>query len=120
MGYTDYGIGLLGSGFVNGTISQPLYFEYGTGSGTFNGSTNYNNDGKLRKVVVWRFFKNNPQYSVQLITAEMIGSIIGEVGLGISSGVGSDLVLRDSSAIGTKTNAFSVNSWGQIRIKRLV
>lgn len=118
MGWNDYGIYQLGS-FVKGdNPSTPTYMEFGAGSTSFTGSTSYLQNGFLRKELTWRWVGNNARASTQLLTTDAVGSNIQEVGIGNGSVVGSNLYTRDLSAIGDKTNTFTVDMSVEMRFSR--
>lgn len=117
---TDYGTQQLGSVYLTGEFETADYIEFGTGSGTFNGSTSYLNNGILRVAGTWRYLQGDPSINALLATTDMVGSDVGELGIGSSDSLGSDLQTRSLSGIGTKTNQFSVSVNKRMRIRRLI
>lgn len=118
MAYTNYGLIQLGSFTKGDAPSSPSYLEFGTGSSTFDGTKNYNDNGFLRKAITWRWNGNNPQGTAILLTTDGIGSNIGEVGMGPGATVGSTLHSRDTSAIGDKDETFTTTLSFDVRFSR--
>ena len=118
MGFTDYGFQQYGSFTVGLSPSNPNYMEYGLGRSFFNGSVNYLDNGFLRKEISWRFNGRNVTGLSSLNTNEAVGSIINEVGIGNGVTIGSTIWSRDVSAIGEKTNSYSVDVTFDVRFSR--
>jgi len=120
MGAIDKHFENLGSLFVLGSFTVPDYMGFGVGSSTFNGSTNYLTDERLRKQVTWRFIGTEPVANVTITPTQLNGSDVAEVGLGEGASLGSDLHTRDLSAIGVKNSNFSVTINQKMRYRRLI
>lgn len=118
MAFTNYGLVQLGSYLKGDAPSSPAYIEVGAGSESFIGSQAHLNSGFFRKALTWSWKGNNPYASVSLLTTDCVGSTINEVGTGVSASVGSDLFVRELSAIGDKTDSFSVTLSFESRFSR--
>ena len=118
MPITDYGLLQFGS-YVRGlSPSYPQYVEFGFGSAAFDGSYSHLGSGFYRKALTWSWAGTRPQASCILLTTDANGSTIGEIGMGPSSSVGSDLFNRELSAIGDKNDSFSTTLTFDVRFSR--
>ena len=119
MPFTNYGLLQVGS-FIGGfNPSSPTHLEFGTGSATFIGSVNELETPIIRKPITWTWAGDNIRANAQLSTIDAVGSTIRELGVGVGSAVGgANLYSRDLSAIGDKTESFSVDIKVEYRITR--
>jgi hypothetical protein len=118
MPVTDFGLTLIGS-YIKGDAPQyPNYLEFGSGSTTFIGSTNYLDNGFLRNAITWSWAGAVPKGTVLLLTTDANGSTINEIGLGVGNTVGSTLFTRDLSAIGDKNTSFSTTLTFNVLVSR--
>ena len=118
MPVVDYGLVQLGSFIKGGNPTPPNYMEFGTSGSNFAGSANYNGSGFYRVPIVWDWTGNKVLGTATLNTIEAIGSNIQEVGVGQGASVGSNLYTRDLSAIGDKTDSFTVDVGIEMRFSR--
>ncbi len=118
MPFSDFGLIQLGSFMKGDGPSSPQYVEFGAAGSAFVGSANYNGSGFYRSPISWNWVGTRVSGTATLNTTEAVGSNIQEVGVGVNPTVGSDLYVRDLSAIGDKTNAFTVDVGFELRFSR--
>lgn len=118
MGFNDKGLIEMGSFLKGDSPTPPDYIEFGAGSMNFTGSTPNLQSGFYRAPITWRWNGNKPVAIAQLGTNAAVGSNIQELGLAVGASVGSNLYTRDLSAIGDKTNSFTVEVSQEIRLSR--
>ena len=81
---------------------------FGTGTSLFSNTTYYLDDEFGRKEINWSWNGTDPRGNVILGTTEQNGSYFGEIGLGSSDTLGSDLWTRDPTAVGSKFSTYSL------------
>lgn len=118
MAVTDHGLFLLGSFTKGDSPSSPANMGFGTGSATFNGSTEYLENEVDRHTTTWAWSGRWVKGTSVLTTSDSNGSNIQELGLAVGAALGSDLFSRDISAIGDKDASFSVTANITVKIER--
>ena len=115
---TDYGLGKIGSFYMNESVTRPTYICFGTGSTTFNATENHLNSEVEAVSVTRERIGNSVRYSGLLPTTHANGSDLGEIGVGVGSLCGSTLWSRDLSAIGEKNSTFSTSVYVTFKYER--
>ena len=118
MGVNDKGLIEIGS-FVKG--DSPDFagsIVVGNGTSSFNRTTYYLDNEFARKEITWTWDGNDPKGESTFLVTEANGSYFGELGLGSSDTLGSDLWTRDTSAIGSKLSTYEIAIYFNWRFRR--
>lgn len=118
MSFTDYGLETLGSFIKGDAPGHPNYLAFGAGNQAFIGSMSHLQNEIMRSEITWQWNGKNPQGVILLLTTDAVGSNIQELGLGSGLTLGSNIMSRDLSAIGDKTNSFSTTLKIETRFSR--
>lgn len=120
MAYLDQGIVKLHETGIRDTgSSTPAYIEFGEGEEDVETTDTSIGSPILRKTVTWSISGDNSKFEGMLLSTEAIGSTILLTGLVPDTNVGaSNVITKEASYIGSKTNLFEVQVEGEITIER--
>lgn len=119
MPFKQYGLQFVGSAFKGENPGNPDNFAFGEGTESIPFLQKHLNDEVIRKPITW-IWKDETDIRgfATLGFNDAIGYTLDEVGIGVGSSTGSDIMATDSSAIGDKTSIDSYQVRFDIKTRR--